>query len=293
MHFSKSKNKNKNKNNSTKIFSTNKQLMIEEIKNDEMNNECFDCGCPNPEYISINNGIFLCKRCIYYHCKFPDEISTLIKNNLSSLGLKELNYLYFGGNRNLAEYISSTCPELNKYHPEILYKTDELKYYRDKLSKIINEDFQKDKLLLTQDNFKRPKAEQNYKYNNNTFNRNKMKNLNDIYDNNKEISKNKDNDNNKINLKKKYNYRKIPNKKKDEVYNSNYNSNSTSSQNTNREKANKKQYKKRFIPSDYHSNAYKISSNTYHNQTESYNPNRLYIDTNGISNDSYLLSVKI
>ena len=39
MHFSKSKNKNKNKNNSTKIFSTNKQLMIEEIKNDEMNIE--------------------------------------------------------------------------------------------------------------------------------------------------------------------------------------------------------------------------------------------------------------
>ena len=118
MHYS------KNKNSSTTNFRINKQLMIDVIRNDEMNNECFDCGAPNPEYISINNGIFLCKSCIYFHCKFPDEISTLIKNNIYTLGKKELNYLYYGGNRKLTEYLYTKCPKLNKYHPEMLYKTD-------------------------------------------------------------------------------------------------------------------------------------------------------------------------
>ena len=57
MHYSK-------KRNSITKLHLNKNELIEEIQNEEMNKECFDCGSENPEYISINNGIFLCKNCI-------------------------------------------------------------------------------------------------------------------------------------------------------------------------------------------------------------------------------------
>ena len=213
MHYSKNKNKNK----SATIYRINKQLMIEEIKNDEMNNECFDCGSQNPEYISINNGIFLCKRCIYYHCKFPDEISTLIKNNLNNLGQKELNYLYYGGNRKLTEFLLTNCPKLNQYHPEILYKTDELKYYRYQLSKFVKEkNLEDEKLYLSQENFYHPIYNQRTKntHKNRTYNRKNKNIIKENDNNNNDNSKDNNYNTINVNVKKKYNYRKIPAKKK-------------------------------------------------------------------------------
>ena len=155
--------KNKTKNNSPTRVQIDKKYLIEEIKNDEMNKECFDCGAPYPDYISINNGIFLCKKCIYYHCKFPDEISTLIKNNLYLLGIRELNFLYYGGNRKLTEFLYLNCPKLNKYQPELLYKTDEMEYYRFKLEELVNRKLVDEKMYLSQESFYHPSSEKRYR----------------------------------------------------------------------------------------------------------------------------------
>ena len=87
------------------IFSIKKLPLIKSILNDEMNNECFDCGSVNPEFISINNAIFLCRNCSFIHKKFPIEISKIIPNNLYNLNEKELYYLCIGGNRRLSEFI--------------------------------------------------------------------------------------------------------------------------------------------------------------------------------------------
>ena len=126
----------KKKNNS----SIKKLPIIKSILNDEMNNECFDCGSLNPEFISINNSIFICKNCAYLHKKFPVEISKIIPNNLYKLEEKELYYLYFGGNRKLSEFIYLN-PKLSKYKSDMLYKMNEMRYYRYNLSNIVNEKF--------------------------------------------------------------------------------------------------------------------------------------------------------
>ena len=47
---------------------------IQEIYKDEMNNECFDCGKSNPDFISANNGVFICKDCMAIHYQFSDEV---------------------------------------------------------------------------------------------------------------------------------------------------------------------------------------------------------------------------
>ena len=106
---------------------------IQEIYKDEMNNECFDCGKSNPEFISANNGVFLCSKCINIHYRFSDEVSLIIKNNLFLLNEKQINYIYYGGNRNLLEFINNCFPLLQNYQAEIFYKTQAMQYYRDQL----------------------------------------------------------------------------------------------------------------------------------------------------------------
>ena len=110
-----------------------KNNKIQEIYRDEMNNECFDCGKPNPDFISANNGIFICKECMTIHYKFSDDVSLIIKNNLFLLNDEQINYIYFEGNRKLLEFINYKFPQLQNYHPEILYKAQALQYYRDNL----------------------------------------------------------------------------------------------------------------------------------------------------------------
>lgn len=46
-----------------------KLMKIEENKN------CFDCNEINPNWASVNNGIFLCIRCSTIHRKFGAKIS--------------------------------------------------------------------------------------------------------------------------------------------------------------------------------------------------------------------------
>ena len=52
--------------------------MIEKKLNDELNNYCVECGNENPEYISINNGVFLCGECVQNHFRFTKNISRII-----------------------------------------------------------------------------------------------------------------------------------------------------------------------------------------------------------------------
>ena len=115
-----------------------KRQKINEIKNNELNKECFDCGACYPEYISINNGVFICNNCLEIHNTFPKEISSTLKNNLSSLNNKELQYMYLGGNQRLFEFIHYEFPELSKFKKNILYRTKAMQYYRDKLNYLIN-----------------------------------------------------------------------------------------------------------------------------------------------------------
>ena len=118
-------------------YNAEKRRKIKEIKDNELNKQCFDCSSCNPEYISINNGVFICKDCLINHNKFPKQISTTLKNNLSSLNSKELEFMYLGGNQNLLEFINYEYPFLQKFKINILYQTKAMQYYRNNLYYII------------------------------------------------------------------------------------------------------------------------------------------------------------
>ena len=106
---------------------------IKEISNQKMNNKCFDCRKADPKYISINNSIFLCEDCAQIHEAFPKNISFVVYNNLNLLSDHFLKYLYYGGNENLDNFTNYDFPGLQNYSAEILYKTQAMIFYREKL----------------------------------------------------------------------------------------------------------------------------------------------------------------
>ena len=109
---------------------TIKKRKISIILDDPNNKACFECSSINPEFISINNGIFLCNNCVKNHLKLPKAISTIIQNGLNNLSMKNVQYLSYGGNKNLKEYIYNNFPDLIYLSPDKLYKTYALDYYR-------------------------------------------------------------------------------------------------------------------------------------------------------------------
>ena len=114
-----------------------KERKIKAIQKTELNNICIDCNNKKPEYISLNNACFICKHCFKNHQKFPLGVSKPIKNNLRSLTLRELQYLYFGGNKKLFEFKKYEYPKLFKLNPLFSYKTLAMQYYRNWLKYLI------------------------------------------------------------------------------------------------------------------------------------------------------------
>ena len=119
-------------------YNNEKRRKIKAIKSNELNKECFDCGACYPQYISINNGIFICKDCLKIHNNFPKQISNTLKNNLSSLNSKELEFMYIGGNQKLLNFINYEYPQLQRYKISILYQTKAMQYYRNNLNYLVN-----------------------------------------------------------------------------------------------------------------------------------------------------------
>jgi len=119
-------------------YNNEKRRKINAIKSNELNKECFDCGACYPQYISINNGIFICKDCLKIHNNFPKQISNTLKNNLSSLNNKELEFMFIGGNQKLLNFINYEYPQLQRYKISILYQTKAMQYYRNNLNYLVN-----------------------------------------------------------------------------------------------------------------------------------------------------------
>jgi len=114
-----------------------KKQKIKIILNIPKNNECFECSNLYPEFISLNNAIFLCKNCINNHIHFPKYISNIFKNDLNNLTLKNIQYLCCGGNEKLKQFIKNEFPRLKKFSYQNLYKTYAMEYYRKYLEYLI------------------------------------------------------------------------------------------------------------------------------------------------------------
>ena len=117
-------------------------IMSQKILSEKSNFTCFDCCRPMNElnYFDLKNGIFLCYNCALQHQKYPKEISEVVTGNIRNLDQRYLMPLYFGGNKNLIDFIRNNYPLLEKKGRKNIYTTRALDYYRKLIwSKINNQ----------------------------------------------------------------------------------------------------------------------------------------------------------
>ena len=110
----------------------NSSIILRKLLDDEYNYMCFDCHREISElnYFDLKNGIFLCHHCAQQHAKLPKEITQPMTGNIRSLEEKDLLLLYYGGNKNLLDFIRRHFPLLENMQPKEMYATKAMDYYR-------------------------------------------------------------------------------------------------------------------------------------------------------------------
>ena len=110
----------------------NQSIILRKILNDEYNYMCFDCHreTSDLDYFDLKNGIFLCYNCAQQHAKLSKEITQPMTGNIKSLEENELLLLYYGGNRNLFDFIRRHFPLLENMKPKDMFATKAMEYYR-------------------------------------------------------------------------------------------------------------------------------------------------------------------
>ena len=164
----------------TFLHKNNNIKPIDFNQDEELDKNCFDCGRNNPEFISINNGIFICELCVENHLTFGEDTSIIINNDFNSISKNELLYMYYGGNKKLYNFITKEFPSLRNCPRQKLYKTKALNYYRKRLNYFVKGGKEPIKPKMNEALEIEPKKEENVSYINNSFDEiNYKKNNND------------------------------------------------------------------------------------------------------------------
>ena len=123
--------------------SENRSIILQKLFNDEYNYICFDCHCETNSlnYFDVKNGTFLCYTCSQRHTQLPKEVSLVMTGNIRNLEEKDLLIMYYGGNKNLIDFIRRHFPLLENMQPREMYCSKAMDYYRKLLrSKAFDED---------------------------------------------------------------------------------------------------------------------------------------------------------
>lgn len=122
----------------------NQIISLSSILKSKGNDKCLDCGTEDPQFISINNGVFICFNCAAVHKTLGDEISKL-QNISEELDEAEIKLMHNGGNDRFLQNLVSfelvknnnhLSLNENKIKQKYLYKASE--FYRRLLEAEVN-----------------------------------------------------------------------------------------------------------------------------------------------------------
>jgi len=102
---------------------------IEKMSHSKYNKICNDCFELNPQYVSVNNAVFICNKCSEVHSTLGDNISLVKSINSDTINENETEIIQRGGNfrfnQLLGLYNISKTTSI-----EIKYKVKAADYYR-------------------------------------------------------------------------------------------------------------------------------------------------------------------
>ena len=104
-----------------------------------MNQTCFDCDKKDPEWVSVNNAVFLCKECQVKHRSYGVSISYIRSLEMDIWKEDQINLLKLGGNERLRELMNLYKVKINHDRTQ-LYFSKLLDYHRKLLKAELKED---------------------------------------------------------------------------------------------------------------------------------------------------------
>ena len=103
-----------------------KEEFLKIQQNNELNNYCFECLDKNPNWVSINNAIYLCLSCAGKHRSLGINISNVKSLSLDEITENQMKLLKIGGNERLKNFLKENEVDKNSN----IYNLAILDYYR-------------------------------------------------------------------------------------------------------------------------------------------------------------------